>query len=685
VEQRRRRSSLSVEDRHPSSAPPDPPAASPASSMAPTPATTRSTMSSPIAGHFSPRPGAARFSSSGGRETDGSGTRGGRRRSAKASSNSGGSSWGGAMVGMDDPEPEGSPPPLASPSPPLPPPPPPMDMASAGVGPPAAYGLQGLPSPRVVELDFRPKPRPRPRGRSSSRETVRVAEGSPGRALASMQEDAPESGGKDPGTPKAFRRLLPPAQAATPRNRIAFFAAPRVATSLDTGLLAMAGPATRSGTRWHASQAPGASLASGGAGDRWEGGGSSGGSGRQQHRSASEARRHAGQPSPRRRQRSRDGGAGGNTGNGYGDRRHTDSPKHSRGKDRSGGVRAFRGWKVQRRPEITLKDLQVSGELGAGQFGRVLCVAWRPPPQSPQVAVPTPDGAPSPEPGSTGVGGALLPQALQTGGSPAQGASTTAAFEELFALKILDRKRFKNARHEQMVLLEKEIMHELDHPFHIRLINTFKTPTRLFLLTELAPGRDLGKLLRSKGPVDVSRCRFYTANLLLALQHMHSRGIIHRDIKPSNILVSADGYLKVCDYGFAKHLPRGAMTATFVGTYEYLSPELCKKSYGHGVDLWSLGICIYEMVFGRTPFHHDYNDSRYSLKVIRNIQTRELVYPSQRQPFPLAGKLLLNAMLEKNVLRRLGTKLEYPAIMSHAFFTTTDWASIESQVLAPPL
>uniref|UniRef100_A0A7S2WTG7 Protein kinase domain-containing protein n=1 Tax=Rhizochromulina marina TaxID=1034831 RepID=A0A7S2WTG7_9STRA len=308
----------------------------------------------------------------------------------------------------------------------------------------------------------------------------------------------------------------------------------------------------------------------------------------------------------------------------------------------------FKGWRTLRRPDIALSELEVLDELGCGQFGRVLRVTW-----------------PGPDTG-TGLGSAL-----------------SSVDTPEYALKIIDRKRFKHQKHERMVLAEKEIMERLDYPFHIRLINTYKTPTRLFILTELAPGRDLSKRLSSEGLPDAHTCRFYVANVMLALRHLHENDIIHRDIKPSNLLIGSNGYLKVCDFGFSKVMPRGARTSTFLGTYAYLSPELCRGDpYDHSVDIWASGVLLYEMAYGGTPFEpeprHTTNSGNQSLRILRAIQTKELVFP-ERKAFPLPGKLLVKGLLKRDIHRRLGTDLNYDVIMSHAFFTPLDWNALEQQ------
>lgn len=122
-----------------------------------------------------------------------------------------------------------------------------------------------------------------------------------------------------------------------------------------------------------------------------------------------------------------------------------------------------------------------------------------------------------------------------------------------YALKVIDRSNFRTKRQENLVMNEKLIMQALDHPFHLKLINTYKTATKLYILVPYLPGGDLFARIHQElyehgdynTAISQSAQKFYVANILLALKHMHEHGVIHRDIKSANLLIKSNGYIQV--------------------------------------------------------------------------------------------------------------------------------------------
>lgn len=159
----------------------------------------------------------------------------------------------------------------------------------------------------------------------------------------------------------------------------------------------------------------------------------------------------------------------------------------------------------------------------------------------------------------------------------------------------------------QSVLMEKNALIRSEHNFVVKLFSSFQTSKKFYFVMELVSGGDLRHHLAKAGRIDVESAKIYIAELLLALEYLHSHGIIHRDLKPENILLDETGHVKIVDFGLAKILQTpDSSTNTFCGTLDYLAPEVIQnKQYSTAIDIWSLGIIAYELVFGKTPFHSD--------------------------------------------------------------------------------
>eukprot|EP00494_Astrolonche_serrata_P027951 UN28216 len=152
---------------------------------------------------------------------------------------------------------------------------------------------------------------------------------------------------------------------------------------------------------------------------------------------------------------------------------------------------------------------------------------------------------------------------------------------------------------------------------------SYKDKHHVYFLLELCQGGDLFARLRREQYFENDTARFYAACVIEAFDHMHRKNIIYRDLKPENLVLANNGYLKITDFGFAKHVPNGR-TYTFCGTPDYLAPEIITGSGHHkGVDWWTLGILIYEMLTALPPFTSD-----DPLETTRNILTKQVRFPN---------------------------------------------------------
>ncbi|KAK6348263.1 spindle assembly checkpoint kinase [Orbilia javanica] len=170
------------------------------------------------------------------------------------------------------------------------------------------------------------------------------------------------------------------------------------------------------------------------------------------------------------------------------------------------------------------------------------------------------------------------------------------------ALKVLHKNELQTGRVETQLRREVEIQSNLRHPNILRLFGHFHDSKRVFLIIEFAGRGELYKMLRKAGSFSEPRAASYVAQMASALSYLHKKHVIHRDIKPENILVGSHGEIKLSDFGWSVHAPTNRRT-TLCGTLDYLPPEMLRgDSHGEKVDLWSLGVLMYEFLCGNAPF-----------------------------------------------------------------------------------
>lgn len=277
---------------------------------------------------------------------------------------------------------------------------------------------------------------------------------------------------------------------------------------------------------------------------------------------------------------------------------------------------------------------------------------------------------------------------------------------ELFAMKAMDKSVMLNRNKVHRACIEREIIALLDHPFLPTLYTSFQTPTHVCLITDFCPGGELFALL-DKQPLKLFKeesARFYAAEVVIGLEYLHCLGIIYRDLKPENILLQTDGHVVLSDFDLSfrtqckpqviKHPPPkrrrsrsqppptfvaepSTQSNSFVGTEEYIAPEIITGG-GHSsaIDWWAVGILLYEMLYGRTPFR-----GKNRQKTFANILHKDLTFPSSIQ-VSLAARQLIHALLNRDPAARLGSNGGSSAIKDHAFFRGINWPLI--RCMSPP-
>lgn len=280
------------------------------------------------------------------------------------------------------------------------------------------------------------------------------------------------------------------------------------------------------------------------------------------------------------------------------------------------------------------------------------------------------------------------------------------ASSRLYAMKILNKKEMIERNKIKRALAEQEILATSNHPFIVTLYHSFQLEDSLYLCMEYCMGGEFFRALQTRETktIEEEDAKFYAAEVTAALEYLHLMGFIYRDLKPENILLHQLGHIMLSDFDLSKQTASaknpeiqfsknhhsanptidtkacidGFRTNSFVGTEEYIAPEVIRgKGHTSAVDWWTLGIFVYEMLYGTTPFKGRDRKATFSNVLKKDVKFLDTQLVSSN------CRSLIKKLLIKDETKRLGSKMGASDIKSHPFFKTTQWALLRHQ--KPPM
>ncbi|XP_076976480.1 serine/threonine-protein kinase N2 isoform X2 [Tamandua tetradactyla] len=295
-------------------------------------------------------------------------------------------------------------------------------------------------------------------------------------------------------------------------------------------------------------------------------------------------------------------------------------------------IQEFENRRSQQRFQFNLQDFRCCAVLGRGHFGKVLLAEYK-------------------------------------------------HTNEMFAIKALKKGDIVARDEVDSLMCEKRIFETVNsvrHPFLVNLFACFQTKEHVCFVMEYAAGGDLMMHIHTD-VFSEPRAVFYAACVVLGLQYLHEHKIVYRDLKLDNLLLDTEGFVKIADFGLCKEgMGYGDRTSTFCGTPEFLAPEvLTETSYTRAVDWWGLGVLIYEMLVGESPFPGDDEE-----EVFDSIVNDEVRYPRFLSTEAIS---IMRRLLRRNPERRLGAgEKDAEDVKKHPFYRLIDWSALMDKKVKPP-
>ncbi|XP_041998474.1 probable serine/threonine protein kinase IREH1 isoform X1 [Salvia splendens] len=280
---------------------------------------------------------------------------------------------------------------------------------------------------------------------------------------------------------------------------------------------------------------------------------------------------------------------------------------------------------------------------------------------------------------------------------------------DLFAIKVLKKADMIRKNAVESILAERDILISVRNPFVVRFFYSFTCRDNLYLVMEYLNGGDLYSMLRNLGCLDEDVARIYIAEVVLALEYLHSLRVVHRDLKPDNLLIAHDGHIKLTDFGLSKvglinstddlsgpavsetslmeedeqpfsaseHQQERRKKRSAVGTPDYLAPEILLGT-GHGftADWWSVGVILFELIVGIPPFN-----AEHPQKIFDNILNRNIPWPVGPDELSYEAFDLIDRLLTEDPNQRLGA-VGASEVKEHPFFRDINWDTLARQKAA---
>ncbi|CAD8201084.1 unnamed protein product [Paramecium octaurelia] len=248
---------------------------------------------------------------------------------------------------------------------------------------------------------------------------------------------------------------------------------------------------------------------------------------------------------------------------------------------------------------------------------------------------------------------------------------------KIYAMKQIEIKKIRECNLETNTVLERNVLKQSKHPFIVKLKFAFQNPKYIFFVMECINGGQFYNVLKcKKNGLPENVVRFVAAEVVLALEYLNTKlKVIYRDLKPENILLTETGHVKLTDFGLATLRKDNEKSYLLAGTPEYLAPEIItRQGHSYEVDIWTLGILIFEMINGNPPF----NDPKRRVEMItKQILLNDPTYPKTMSQ---SARDLIQKLLRNDPKERLGVKGGYEEIKNHPFFNSVSWDVIHMQI-----